>query len=101
MQAIIHDAMTIEQEFVTEALPVSPLGMNARTMRQYIYLVADRLLVSLGYNKIYNSPNPFNFLKMILIHGKTSFFESRVGDYRKAGVMSTRADNTFSLDEDF
>ncbi|TFZ67200.1 ribonucleoside-diphosphate reductase [Hymenobacter sp. UV11] len=101
VQAIIRDAVTIEQEFVTEALPVSLIGMNARTMSQYIEFVADRLLVSLGCAKIYNSTNPFDFMEMISVQGKTNFFEKRVAEYQKAGVMTERADNMFSLDEDF
>jgi len=101
VQAIIRDAVTIEQEFVTEALPVSLIGMNARTMSQYIEFVADRLLVSLGCAKIYNSTNPFDFMEMISVQGKTNFFEKRVAEYQKAGVMTERADNAFSLDEDF
>jgi ribonucleoside-diphosphate reductase beta chain len=101
VQAIIRDAVTIEQEFVTDALPVSLIGMNARTMSQYIEFVADRLLVSLGCGKIYNATNPFDFMEMISVQGKTNFFEKRVAEYQKAGVMTERADNMFSLDEDF
>jgi ribonucleoside-diphosphate reductase beta chain len=101
VQDIIRDAVTIEQEFVTEALPVSLIGMNARTMSQYIEFVADRLLVSLGCGKVYNSTNPFDFMEMISVQGKTNFFEKRVAEYQKAGVMTERADNMFSLDEDF
>jgi ribonucleoside-diphosphate reductase beta chain len=101
VQDIIRDAVTIEQEFVTEALPVSLIGMNSRTMSQYIEFVADRLLVSLGCGKIYNSTNPFDFMEMISVQGKTNFFEKRVAEYQKAGVMTERADNAFSLDEDF
>ena len=101
VQAIIRDAVTIEQEFVTDALPVSLIGMNAKTMSQYIEFVADRLLVSLGCGKIYNATNPFDFMEMISVQGKTNFFEKRVAEYQKAGVMSERNDNVFSLDEDF
>jgi ribonucleoside-diphosphate reductase beta chain len=101
VQAIIRDAVTIEQEFVTDALPVSLIGMNAKTMSQYIEFVADRLLVSLGCAKIYNATNPFDFMEMISVQGKTNFFEKRVAEYQKAGVMSERNDNVFSLDEDF
>jgi ribonucleoside-diphosphate reductase beta chain len=101
VKAVIRDAVAIEQEFVTDALPMSLIGMNSRTMSQYIEFVADRLLVSLGSGKIYNSPNPCDFMEIISVQGKTNFFEWRVADYQKAGVMSTRADNTFSLDEAF
>lgn len=101
VQAIIADAVRIEQEFVTDALPVSLIGMNAKTMAQYIEFVADRLLVSLGCDKIYNASNPFDFMEMISVQGKTNFFEKRVAEYQKAGVMSERNDNVFSLDEDF
>ena len=101
VQAIIADAVRIEQEFVTDALPVSLIGMNAKTMAQYIEFVADRLLVSLGCDKIYNAANPFDFMEMISVQGKTNFFEKRVAEYQKAGVMSERNDNVFSLDEDF
>ncbi|MBK0403622.1 ribonucleotide-diphosphate reductase subunit beta [Adhaeribacter sp. BT258] len=101
LHEIIKDAVTIEQEFVTDALPVSLIGMNAALMNQYIEFVADRLLVSLGASKIYNATNPFDFMEMISLQGKTNFFEKRVGEYQKAGVMSERGDNLFSLDEDF
>ncbi|MBO0359454.1 ribonucleotide-diphosphate reductase subunit beta [Hymenobacter sp. BT186] len=98
---IIRDAVTIEQEFVTDALPVNLIGMNANSMSQYIEFVADRLLESLGYSKIYNATNPFDFMEMISLQGKTNFFEKRVAEYQKAGVMSERTENAFSLDEDF
>jgi ribonucleoside-diphosphate reductase beta chain len=98
---IIRDAVRIEQEFVTDALPVNLIGMNAQSMAQYIEFVADRLLVSLGYAKIYHATNPFDFMEMISLQGKTNFFEKRVAEYQKAGVMSDRDQNVFSLDEDF
>lgn len=98
---IIRDAVSIEQEFVTDALPVNLIGMNAQLMSQYIEFVADRLLLALGYSKIYNSTNPFDFMEMISLQGKTNFFEKRVGEYQKAGVMADRDQNVFSLDEDF
>ncbi|GAB3239269.1 ribonucleotide-diphosphate reductase subunit beta [Hymenobacter seoulensis] len=98
---IIKDAVQIEQEFVTDALPVNLIGMNAQLMSQYIEFVADRLLDSLGYSKIYGASNPFDFMEMISLQGKTNFFEKRVGEYQKAGVMSERTSNAFSLDEDF
>ncbi|GAB2461226.1 ribonucleoside-diphosphate reductase [Hymenobacter qilianensis] len=101
VHSIIRDAVTIEQEFVTDALPVNLIGMNAKNMAQYIEFVADRLLVSLGYSKIYNASNPFDFMEMISLQGKTNFFEKRVAEYQKAGVMSERTENAFSLDEDF
>ncbi|MBC6991930.1 MULTISPECIES: ribonucleoside-diphosphate reductase small subunit [Hymenobacter] len=101
VHSIIRDAVTIEQEFVTDALPVNLIGMNAKSMSEYIEFVADRLLVSLGYNKIYNASNPFDFMEMISLQGKTNFFEKRVAEYQKAGVMSERTENAFSLDEDF
>ncbi|MCA8832458.1 ribonucleoside-diphosphate reductase small subunit [Hymenobacter pini] len=98
---IIRDAVQIEQEFVTDALPVNLIGMNAQSMSQYIEFVADRLLVELGYSKIYNASNPFDFMEMISLQGKTNFFEKRVGEYQKAGVLADRDQNVFSLDEDF
>src|SRR5687767_6396316 len=98
---IIGDAVRIEKEFVTDALPVDLIGMNAKLMQQYIEFVADRLLVALGCSKVYNATNPFDFMEMISLQGKTNFFEKRVGEYQKAGVMSGRSDNMFSLDEDF
>ncbi|MCC2545600.1 ribonucleoside-diphosphate reductase small subunit [Hymenobacter sp. BT175] len=101
VHSIIRDAVSIEQEFVTDALPVNLIGMNAKSMSQYIEFVADRLLQSLGYSKIYNATNPFDFMEMISLQGKTNFFEKRVAEYQKAGVMSERTENAFSLDEDF
>lgn len=98
---IIRDAVSIEQEFVTDALPVQLIGMNAKLMSQYIEFVADRLLVALGCSKIYNVENPFDFMEMISLQGKTNFFEKRVSEYQKAGVMSEKEDHKFSLEEDF
>lgn len=101
IHAIIKDAVSIEQEFVTDALPVDLIGMNAKLMSQYIEFVADRLLIALGYSKVYNATNPFDFMEMISLQGKTNFFEKRVGEYQKAGVLGGSDKNVFSLDEDF
>ena len=102
IQTIIADAVTIEKEFVTDALPVRLIGMNAELMCQYIEFVADRLLMELNCPKIYHSTNPFDFMEMISLQGKTNFFEKRVGEYQKAGVLNTENDNDkFSLDQDF
>lgn len=89
IQGIITDAVTIEQEFLTEALPCALLGMNATLMKQYIEFVADRLLVAFGNEKVYKSSNPFDFMENISLGGKTNFFEKRVGDYQKTGVMAS------------
>ena len=100
--AIIGDAVRIEKEFITEALPVDLIGMNAKLMQQYIEFVADRWLGELGYDKMFNATNPFDFMEMISLQGKTNFFEKSVGDYQKAGVMSgTKETQSFSLEEDF
>ena len=98
---IITEAVIFEKEFVTDALPVSLIGMNAETMGQYIEFVADRLLLSLGFSKVYGTANPFPWMDMISIQGKTNFFEKRVGDYQKAGVMAKREDQVFSMEADF
>ena len=99
---IIADAVEIEKEFITDALPVALIGMNAKLMSQYIEFVADRWLTELGYPKLYNATNPFDFMEMISLQGKTNFFEKRVGDYQKSGVLSTEAKSqSFSLDDDF
>ena len=104
VKEIITDAVAIEKEFVTDALPVKLIGMNADLMSQYIEFVADRLLVELGCSKVYNATNPFDFMEMISLQGKTNFFEKRVGEYQKAGVMKKeelKDKARFSLDEDF
>jgi ribonucleoside-diphosphate reductase beta chain len=101
IQAIIMDAVEIEKEFVTDAIPVNLIGMNAELMCQYIEFVADRLLASLGNPKVYHVENPFPWMDMISLQGKTNFFEKRVGDYQKAGVMAEKEKQVFSLDEDF
>ena len=89
VQDVITEAVTIEQEFLTDALPCALLGMNATLMKQYIEFVADRLLLALGNQKVYNVTNPFDFMESISLAGKTNFFEKRVGDYQKAGVMAS------------
>ncbi len=99
--AIITNAVAIEKDFVSDALPVRLIGMNAEMMCQYIEFVADRLLVALGCPKTYNATNPFDFMELISLQGKTNFFEKRVAEYQKSGVMGKKEDNIFSLDEDF
>ena len=89
VQNIITEAVSIEQEFLVDALPCALLGMNSILMKQYIEFVADRLLVALGNKKFYNVTNPFDFMESISLAGKTNFFEKRVGDYQKAGVMAS------------
>ncbi|EEY20886.1 ribonucleoside-diphosphate reductase small chain [Verticillium alfalfae VaMs.102] len=114
VQDIVTDAVNIEQEFLTEALPCGLLGMNATLMKQYIEFVADRLLVALGNEKVYKATNPFDFMENISLGGKTNFFEKRVADYQKAGVMGSttkkeeeategKGENggDFSFDDDF
>jgi ribonucleoside-diphosphate reductase beta chain len=102
---IIKDAVEIEKEFVTDALPVNLIGMNAPQMCQYIEYVADRLINELVGTKIYNVTNPFDFMDMISLRGKTNFFEKRVAEYQKAGVMKSTENKEsapkFSLNEDF
>lgn len=99
--SIITEAVEIEQEFVCDALPVALIGMNAKLMSQYIEFVADRLLLQLGQKKYYNATNPFDFMEMISLQGKTNFFEKRVAEYQKSGVMTDNETQKFSLDEDF
>ena len=101
IQGLITDAVDIEKEFVSDAIPVNLIGMNSDLMCQYIEFVADRLLLSLGNETIYNVENPFPWMEMISLQGKTNFFEKRVGDYQKAGVLASKEDQVFSMDEDF
>lgn len=101
VKAIITNAVEIEKEFVTHSLPVQLIGMNADLMCQYIEFVADRLLLALGYSKVYKSANPFDFMEMISLQGKTNFFEARVSEYQKSGVMANKEEQVFSTDEDF
>ena len=99
---IILDAVQIEKEFILDALPVKLIGMNSELMSQYIEFVADRLLVELGNEKIFNSTNPFDFMDMLSIQGKTNFFEKRVAEYQKSGVTSeSDSRKNFSLSEEF
>jgi|TARA_A200000113_G_scaffold218762_1_gene226684 ribonucleoside-diphosphate reductase beta chain len=102
IKQIITNALDIEKEFITESLPVSLIGMNAKLMTQYLEFVTDRLLVELQCEKIYNVTNPFDFMDMISLQGKTNFFEKRVSEYQKAGVLNndTRSEE-ISFDEDF
>merc|ERR1712123_127216 len=101
VREIIMAAVEIEREFVTEALPVSLIGMNCDLMVEYIKFVADRLLVELGVEKIYKTSNPFDFMENISLEGKTNFFEKRVGEYQKMGVMGNKEDSKFTLEADF
>lgn len=102
VRGIIADAVEIEKEFVTDALPVKLIGMNSELMCQYIEFVADRLLQELNCEKLFNSTNPFDFMEMISLQGKTNFFEKRVAEYQKAGVLKGETDQkSFTVDEDF
>jgi len=102
IREIIVDALNIEREFITESLPVSLIGMNASLMTQYLEFVADRLLVELGCDREYNTSNPFDFMDMISLQGKTNFFEKKVAEYQKSGVMNTDVTaQKISFDADF
>ncbi|KAI8115736.1 hypothetical protein FF38_01788 [Lucilia cuprina] len=104
IERIMTEAVDIEQEYFRDALPVHLLGMNADLMNQYVEYVADRLMVALGHEKIYKVANPFDFMENISLAGKTNFFEKRVSDYQKAGVMAKQdenSNNSFALDEEF
>jgi ribonucleoside-diphosphate reductase beta chain len=102
IREIIVDALKIEREFITESLPVSLIGMNAALMTQYLEFVADRLLVELGCDREYNTSNPFDFMDMISLQGKTNFFEKKVAEYQKSGVMNTDSQaQKISFDADF
>jgi len=106
IRELIEEAVAIEQEFITEALPVSLIGMNADMMKEYIRFVADRLMRTLGYGEIYNAKNPFDWMELISLQGKTNFFEKRVAEYQKAGVMNSTKENAgnqfeFSTSMDF
>jgi len=112
IEAIVRDAVSIEKQFIIEAIPVALIGMNSSMMSSYIEYVADRLVASLGHRKIWNTPNPFEWMEAISLQGKTNFFEKRVGDYQKAGVFCSddatketieqkEQSNAFTLDADF
>merc|ERR1712039_74346 len=102
---IVTQAVDIELEFVCNALPVEIIGMNNRLMSDYIRFVADRLLVAIEQEKFYKANNPFEFMELISLQGKTNFFEKRVGEYQKAGIMQSAKDQKtildFTVDDDF
>lgn len=104
-QEIVHnifkEAVDIEKEFVTESLPVSLIGMNAELMKEYIEYVADRWLVLLGYDKLYDASNPFTFMELISLGGRTNFFEVVVSEYARSGVGKSEQERVFALDDDF
>ncbi|HMS29150.1 MAG TPA: ribonucleotide-diphosphate reductase subunit beta [Saprospiraceae bacterium] len=101
IEAIITEAVEIEKNFVTDAIPVALIGMNASLMCQYIEFVADRLLVALGNEKVYKVENPFPWMELISMQGKTNFFEKRVAEYQKAGVKTGTEKKVFTVDEEF
>ena len=98
---IIKEAVQIEKGFITESLPCNLVGMNNSLMAQYIEFVADRLSSQLGYGKIYETANPFDFMERISLEGKDNFFEKRVSTYAKSGVGKTANEMSFALDADF
>ena len=101
VKKIIEEAVVIESVFITESISCSMLGMNIDLMQQYIKFVGDRLMVQLGYNKIWKVSNPFEFMEYISVESKSNFFETRVSEYSKAGVGDTEDDRKFELDTDF
>lgn len=96
---ILKEAVKIEQEFICEALPCRLISMNSKLMSQYIEFIADRLIIQLGYSPIYNSNNPFDFMELISMEGKTNFFEKRVGEYALA--TKTKDESVFDMDGEF
>lgn len=102
VKEMISEAVEFEMEFITEALPVSLIGMNAEMMKEYIKFVADRLMLELGFSEIYHSQNPFDWMELISLQGKTNFFEKRVSEYQKAGIMTaSKSEQGFNLNADF
>jgi ribonucleoside-diphosphate reductase beta chain len=101
IKAIIMDAVQIEKEFIIDALPVRLIGMNSELMSQYIEFVADRLLVELGNERVYNVTNPFDFMELISLEGKSNFFETRNSEYTKAGVLANKENQVFTTEDDF
>lgn len=105
LTSIIQEAVVLEKEFITESLPVRLIGMNSDKMSQYIEYVTDHLLVEMGLEKMFNASNPFDFMDMISLEGKTNFFERRVSEYQKAGVATGDSQDSiqdeFNLDQDF
>ena len=98
---IIREAVVIETEFITDSLSCKLIGMNCELMTQYIQYVADRLLQMLNIDKIYNATNPFDWMELISVHGKTNFFEKRVGEYSNVSNPEANSNHTFALDEEF
>ncbi len=101
IESIIKEAVEIEKEFITDALPVSLIGMNANVMSQYIEFVADYWLVKLGCSKVYNAINPFDWMDLISMEGKTNFFEKRVSEYQKPGIVGNKEERVFTTEVDF
>merc|ERR1712080_347821 len=105
VHGIVRGAVEAERRFICEALPCDLIGMNSELMTRYIEFVADRLRTALGHSKLFGASNPFDWMELISLQGKTNFFEKRVGEYQKAGVMSATANDEeakgFSLDADF
>jgi len=107
VHAIVREAVEIEHDFVENALPVGLIGLNAELMKDYISFVADHLVTSLGFSKVYGVPNPLEYMELISLQGKTNFFERRVGEYAKAGVMAgidkggSTKNHSFTVEEDF
>merc|ERR1712149_92624 len=103
--SIIRGAVDVERQFICEALSCDLIGMNSQLMTRYIEFVADRLLTALGHSKLFDASNPFDWMELISLQGKTNFFEKRVGEYQKAGVMASvggeKDSDAFSLDVDF
>lgn len=98
---IVTEAVEIEKEFITDALPASLIGINAQSMTQYIEFVADHWLVTMGCQKFYHSTNPFDWMELISLEGKTNFFEKRVSEYQKSGVLGEKNDHQLTLDAEF
>merc|ERR1712216_213775 len=105
VHSIVKGAVDTERKFICDALSCDLIGMNSELMQRYIEFVADRLLSALGHPKIYGATNPFDWMELISLQGKTNFFEKRVGEYQKAGVMASTTESAevvgFSLDIDF
>ena len=101
IEELVREAVLIEEEFATEALPVSLIGMNADSMRNYIRFVADRLLAQLGCEPVFDVACPFDFMERIALQNKTNFHEKKVAEYRRAGVGHSQADQRIAFDEEF